>query len=138
MITISIAEYKHSKGQYSEVQLTSQNSKSICPIKLLTKYLNIRGLHEGSLFVDSKNIPLTKHKFSRWLKNCCRISKINPPFTSHSFRVGGANLAAQLGRSDAEIKILGRWKSNANNLYYRNTKQLCTNSHLSSIKAGSK
>ena len=138
LLTISIAEYKHSKGQFSEVQITSQNSKYICPVNLLEKYLYRRGSQEGPLFVDNKQIPLTKQKFSRWLKNCCKVAKINPPYTSHSFRIGGANLAAQLGRSDAEIKILGRWKSNANNLYYRKTNPLSTKCNLSSQKAGSK
>jgi len=34
-------------------------------------------------------------------------------YKSHSFRIGAASLAAEQGLSDAQIWLMGRWKSNA-------------------------
>jgi hypothetical protein len=39
------------------------------------------------------------------------------PYSGHSFRSGAATTAAKQGISDATIKMLGRWKSSAYQLY---------------------
>jgi hypothetical protein len=38
-------------------------------------------------------------------------------FSSHSFRRGGATLAAQTGISSSLIQLMGDWKSDAYNKY---------------------
>jgi integrase len=47
-------------------------------------------------------------------------------YSGHSFRAGGATAAADAGFSDWEIKMLGRWASNAYNVYLRNPKIVCS------------
>ena len=37
----------------------------------------------------------------------------------HSFRIGAASFAAEQGLSDAQIRVLGCWKSNAFHKYIR-------------------
>ena len=38
-------------------------------------------------------------------------------FNTHSFRIGAATSAIDAGISDAQVKMLGRWRSNAYQLY---------------------
>ena len=38
---------------------------------------------------------------------------------THSFRIGGASAALSAGASDALIRIMGRWSSDAYNRYIR-------------------
>lgn len=40
-------------------------------------------------------------------------------YKGHSFRIGAASHAADRGLSDAQIRALGRWKSNAFQRYIR-------------------
>ena len=42
-------------------------------------------------------------------------------YKNHSFRIGGACHAADKGYSDAQIRALGRWKSEAFKVYLRST-----------------
>ena len=45
---------------------------------------------------------------------------LNPArYKGHSFRIGAASHAADRGLSDAQIRVLGRWKSNAFHRYIR-------------------
>ncbi|KAJ3233174.1 hypothetical protein HDU78_006634, partial [Chytriomyces hyalinus] len=51
-------------------------------------------------------------------------------YTSHSFRIGGATAAANLGYTEYEIQVLGRWHSDAYMTY------LCINmEHCATLAA---
>ena len=41
------------------------------------------------------------------------------PYSGHSFRIGATTTAARVGMEDATIKMLGRWRSNAYQLYIK-------------------
>ena len=40
-------------------------------------------------------------------------------YNTHSFRIGAATSAIETGISDVQVKMLGRWKSNAYQRYVR-------------------
>jgi hypothetical protein len=40
-------------------------------------------------------------------------------FKGHSFRIGASSEAARSGKSDAQIRLLGRWSSDAFRKYIR-------------------
>ena len=128
-ILLSISSYKHSKGNDAQVELVVQKDKSICPVYKLKKLLEFNKTSEGYLFTLNGR-PLTKPKFNQMLKKCCKFAGLEN-FTSHCFRIGGATLAAQLGRTDAEIRTLGRWKSNAVNVYIRKSRPIVLTSPIS-------
>ena len=88
------------------------------------------------LFAFSNGAPLSKYVFIR----CTRLalSLLGYPcdqYSGHSFRSGSATTAATVGMSDYEIKLLGRWSSDAYHRYIRApvpllatfSKRLCTN-----------
>ena len=43
----------------------------------------------------------------------------NSPYSGHSFRSGAATTAMEFGVGDATIKMLGRWKSSAYQVYMK-------------------
>lgn len=62
---------------------------------------------------------LTGSKFNLWLESLLsgHIDYDIGKFTSHSFRIGLATTLATLGFSEDNIKEVGRWSSNAWELY---------------------
>ena len=115
---ISIWSYKHSKGDETKIELLKQRESRICPVNKLQRLINLIGKRNGNLLSIRGLGSISKHKFNQMLRKCCKLAG-TPNYTSHCFRIGGANLAEKLGRTDAEIRLLGRWKSNALNVYLR-------------------
>ena len=75
---------------------------------------------ENPLFVFSNGLVLTKSLMQKQLQ--LYLSLCNYPahkFSGHSFRAGCASTAAEAGMSDWEIKLLGRWSSDAYRGYIR-------------------
>lgn len=75
-------------------------------------------------FPTPLNSPLfdTGHGFSRQfvteaLRNILKELGFTGNYSGHSFRRGAATSAREAGLSDAEIQLLGRWKSDAYKLY---------------------
>ncbi len=111
--------YKHSKGKTHVLRITPRNSIN-CPVKALNSYLSLRGNQPGSLFITSDQHTVTRSLFSSMLKKCIQFLKLNTDvYKSHSFRIGAASHAAQCGMSDAQIRHLGRWSSQAFMKYIR-------------------
>ena len=66
--------------------------------------------------------PITVNQFNTELRRCLNFCGLNAQrYKSHSFRIGAACLAADKGFSDAQIRALGRWKSDAFKLYISNS-----------------
>lgn len=92
---------------------------SICPISSVMAYLHQRGPAPGPLFIHQDGRPLTRSQLSDFLKSTLSAAGITGSFSGHSFRIGAATTAAQQGLPDHLIKTLGRWSSDAYQLYVR-------------------
>ena len=78
----------------------------------------------------SNSNPLIKQGLSSRLRRCVAAGLEPRRFSSHS-RVGAASLAAQIGKSVAEIMALGRWSSTSYLPYIRSLEPLKAHQSIS-------
>ena len=93
--------------------------RSICPLVAIMAYLNLRGPAPGPLFIHQNGLPLTCQQLSAFLSEIMSAAGIPGTLSGHMFRIGAATSAAQQGIPDHLIKTLGRWSSDAYQLYVR-------------------
>ena len=108
-----------SKG--TTVVIGSSTDTAICPLELMNKYLEIRGLADGPLFLFKNGTTLTKQLISHYLRlllPLCGVSSVDL-YASHSFRIGAATSAAIAGVPEHVIRHMGRWKSDSVLRYIR-------------------
>jgi len=82
-------------------------------------YLASRGDAPGPLFLFTNGRPLTRTNLTDWLRQIMASAQIPSNFSSHSFRIGAATVAAHNGVLDHLIQTIDRWSSNAYQLYIR-------------------
>ena len=118
-LKITFGNFKHSYNQrLFTIFLYRQNS--FCPVQFLLEYLAKRGNRPGPLFLNPDNNPISRKFFADPLSlslKACGLDSTS--YKGHSFRIGAASFAAERRMSDAQIRALGRWKSNAFLKYIR-------------------
>lgn len=97
----------------------------VCPVVLWhpsSSIAKFAGLSQVRSFVNQIIAPFQVNHFNSELRRCLAFCGLDPRrYKSHSFRIGAACLAAEKGFSDAQIRALDRWKSDAFKLYIRNS-----------------
>ena len=73
----------------------------------------------GPLFLFQSGQPLSHSVLTDWLQQIMVSARIPGNFSSHSFCIGAATVAARNGVPDHLIESMGRWSSNAYQLYIR-------------------
>ena len=112
-------DYKHNYNQ-RPFALDIPRKSDHCPVQTLLDYLAVRGSQPGPLFMNLDGSPVTRADFQDSLNLVLNFCDFSPSsYKGHSFRIGAATLAAQQGLSDAQIRLMGRWKSNAFQKYIR-------------------
>ena len=92
----------------------------LCPVAAVLAWLVRRGSTEGPLFSFMDGSALTQQRFVTELRKALRTIGEDPSkYGGHSFRSGAATTAAQQGIGDATIKLLGRWRSSASQVYIK-------------------
>lgn len=93
---------------------------SICPVCMVQGYITNRPNLHTNLFIHIDGTPITKYQFTMVFKKCLMtLNMHHMQFSSHSFRIGAATEAAQIGFNEVKIKNIGRWKSAAYKSYIR-------------------
>lgn len=96
----------------------------ICPVDAILAYIRVRWSRPGPLFVYRDGSYLTRQRFGgAFAKALSKAGIDDRGFTTHSFRIGAATTAKAAGISDVHIKMLGRWKSDAYQLYVRTPRE---------------
>eukprot|EP00944_MAST-04C_sp_MAST-4C-sp1_P002839 g2839.t1 len=81
-------------------------------------------LGKGKL--NDKIFTIPRDDYNQRLKLALRTIGIRSErYGTHSGRIGGATMLWEGGASDAEIKELGRWKSDSWKIYCRQVKRKC-------------
>jgi hypothetical protein len=118
-IKLTFHDFKHNYNQ-RPFTLTINRQNSCCPIQLLLDYLALRGKQRSAIFVTRGGMPVAREAFALQLSEAIRLCGLDPArYKGHSFRIGAASYAAGQGMSDSQIRIMGRWKSNAFHKYIR-------------------
>ncbi|XP_067320652.1 uncharacterized protein [Anolis sagrei] len=109
---------QESKGQV--FRLLKCSEEDLCPVMAMTQFTALRGGEKGYLFSHQDGKPLTKYQF--WTITAKALDMLglgHLKFGTHSFRIGAATAAAEMGYGDDEIKAIGRWRSGAFRGYVR-------------------
>lgn len=120
-IKITFHNFKHSYTLPPvSLVIVRQFNRTVCPVQLLLDYLRLRGTAAGQLFLNENGQPVHRKDFADLLALVFRRAGLPcSNYKSHSFRIGAASLAAEQGLSDSQIRLMGRWKSNAFKKYIR-------------------
>ena len=118
---ITISEYNHNTSRRPfDILIARAVSSAFCPVVALIQYWELRGSSPGPLFCHADQSPILTHQFNVELQRCLASCELDTSrYKSHSFRIGGACHAANRGYSDAQIRALGRWNSDAFKVYLR-------------------
>ena len=112
-LKITFLDFKHSYNR-PNVSITLKRRSDICPVQSLLDYFSRRGLSNGPLFPTYDGHAVSRKLFTDYLALIFRICGLDPTkYQGHRFRIGAATFAAECGFSDAQIRSMGRWKSDA-------------------------
>lgn len=118
-ITLRNFKYNHEKTPVI-IFLQANADPRYCPVASLLHYLEVFRHKSGPLFqfIDGKPVPASF--ISMQLHKAIQFIGLNTNYyKGHSFRIGAATHAANLGFSENYIQKLGRWNSNAIRRYIR-------------------
>ena len=121
--SITLTNFKHSvPGKSHTIVLKSQTLPNPCPVTMLHNWLAIRPKIPGLLFTLSDGKGMKREWFDQNLRRCLSFCNLNTKlYKGHSFRIGAATHASlSLGYTDSQIRLLGRWKTDAFKKYIRN------------------
>ncbi len=119
-LVVHFQHFKHKRSKDTVTRAVSSTTDECCPVTLVLKYLRFRGSKPGPVFLTPKGSPLRSSTVSKALATCLECLGLDHrKYGTHSLRIGGATQAAKCGASDAELRLLGRWRSNAFLTYIR-------------------
>ena len=119
-ISIRIKQSKTDPFRQGVTIYLGRTNSVVCPVAALLSYLVLRGKGEGPLFQFKDGRALTRPLLVSELRKALAEAGLKPEnYAGHSFRIGAATTAAVCGIPVEIIKMLGRWKSQAYQLYVR-------------------
>ncbi|XP_062570270.1 uncharacterized protein LOC134232331 [Saccostrea cucullata] len=119
-INVCFKKFKHNSNGVPKVISFAHGDCKISAISATTDYLKVRTNCQGPMFVSNTGSPILRTTFDRTLRSCLRLCNLDSSrYKGHSFRIGAATVAADKGLSDAQIRSMGRWHSNAFLKYIR-------------------
>lgn len=122
-ISTQIVLHHHKSQKKSDpIIITIQGNplSAFCPVHCLFKYKNSFPHTSGPLFQFSNGLPVPYSYVSSQLSKAAIVARLDPKrYKGHSFRIGAATHAAQLGFSENYLQHLGRWNSNVLHRYIR-------------------
>ena len=111
-IHLSVEVLKTDHFRKGVTLLFASTNHSICPVGALNRYLSKVKHKSGPLLWFKNRTYLIRNKVTRTIKRALvKHGKSPEKYSSHSFQIEAASMAAAAGISDSLIKSLGRWGS---------------------------
>lgn len=120
-VTLTFRSYKHSvPGKSMTIRIPLVRQEDICPVRLVRKYVKVRGTATGPLFILPGDVRLSPSGVNRLLRDAAMAAGLGDyKISSHSMRIGRVCDMALEGSSFKSIQLAGRWKSDAFTQYLR-------------------
>lgn len=119
-IQVSFHHFKHNKSASVHVINIHPDQSIFCPVSLVRAFAAHRGPSPGPFFMHKNSKPVTASEVAKMLAWALRTAGWDPSlYGTHSFRIGWITHLAGLGASDAKMRSLGRFHSNAFKKYIR-------------------
>ena len=119
VVSVRIKQSKTDPFRHGTSIVLSRTDLLLSPVAALLAYLVVQGDRDGPLFLF-RGQPLTRPRLVSELRKALTLVGLKPEkYAGHSFRIGAATTAAVCGVSVDVITTLGRWKSQAYQLYVR-------------------
>ena len=117
-LSVRIKQFKTDPFRHGVSIYLCKTGSPLFPVSALLSYLVVRGSGEGPLFRLKDGQPLTRPRLVLLLRKALASAGLVPGNYA-SFRSGAATTAAVCGVPVDIIKTLGRWRSEAYQLYIR-------------------
>jgi hypothetical protein len=117
VILLHIKASKTDQFRAGHVLRIGISNTPICAVQAVMHYLHFRGGNPGPLFIHESGKPLTRDNLIAWLRDAMAHLGIKGNYSGHSFRIGAATTTASVGIPDHLIKTMGRWLSDAYEMY---------------------
>ncbi len=122
VIRVRIKESKTDRFRKGATVALCWTGGCMCPVKAVLAFMVVRKAGPGLFFKLPAGKPLTRKSFVAEVRAAlAKAGMACRDISGHSFRIGAATAAAQLGASEEEIKALGRWRSREYRGYVRTT-----------------
>lgn len=119
-IRLRIKESKTDRLRAGEFVALQRTDGCICPVKAMLEFMAVRGPGPGPFFSGEEGQGLSRRSFVAEVKRALEKEGLAAEgISGHSFRIGAATAAAEVGASEDDVKALGRWKSREYRGYIR-------------------
>ena len=128
MVRIRLKQSKTDPFRKGVAVFLGRTGADLCPVAALLAYIAVRPVSRGPLFVFRDGSFLTRERLVVAVRQALQQAGKDPTrFAGHSFRIGAATTAAQVGLEDSLIKMLGRWESSAYHRYIQTPRDTLAN-----------
>ena len=119
-VSVTFRHYKHNLTSSPYTISFGHGPTTTSAVQSLAHYIEVRGKFTGPLFCLENKNPVTRLIFDRHLHRSLSFCHLDSSrYKGYSFRIGAATFAAESNLSDARIRALGCWSSNAFRKYIR-------------------
>lgn len=120
-MVLSLRYFKHhSSRRPVNLKIVCQKCKNICPVSAMKSFRKARGSTPGPLFTFDGVTPITQSYYTSRLKEVVSFIGLDTSmYKPHSFRIGAASTAFQCQIPEENIRLMGRWNSDAVKRYFR-------------------
>jgi site-specific recombinase XerD len=118
-VSIRFEHYKHKSSSLPFTINIEGQQGSYNIAKEVAKYLSMRGLQAGPLFIY-RSSAITRSFFNNTFNQALKSAMLSSSqYKTHSFRIGAATHCLRKGYTMSQIQYMGRWKSSAFQNYLR-------------------